>query len=76
MPQGLVRRALLIVLTMSGLALLDKSGWGPLGAGADQTHPELIAAVGLAMVLLVPVAWGLIRRTERLPMFGRPDPAP
>jgi hypothetical protein len=57
---------------MSGLALLDKSGWAPLGAGDDQTHPILIALVGLALVVAVPFAWGLIRRTEGLPMFGTP----
>ncbi|HET8602494.1 MAG TPA: sulfite exporter TauE/SafE family protein [Marmoricola sp.] len=70
-PSALIRRALVVVLTMSGLALLDKSGWAPLGAGEDQTHPVLIALVGLAMVIAVPVAWGLVRRTEGLPMFGR-----
>lgn len=31
-----------------------------------------IAAVGLAMMVLVPLVWGLIRRTEGLPMFGSP----
>ena len=71
-PSSVIRRGLVAVLTVSGLALLDKSGWGPLGAGADQTHPILIACVGLAMVVLVPLVWGLIRRTEGLPMFGSP----
>ena len=70
-PSAVIRRALMVVLTMSGLALLDKSGWAPLGAGKDQTHPVLIALVGLAMVVAVPVAWGLVRRSEGLPMFGR-----
>ncbi|HEX4687720.1 MAG TPA: sulfite exporter TauE/SafE family protein, partial [Nocardioides sp.] len=45
--QSFIRRGIVIVLTMSGLALLDKAGWAPLGAGDDQTHPELIALVGL-----------------------------
>jgi uncharacterized protein len=64
-----------VVLTMSGVALLDKSGWAPLGAGEDDTHPVLVALVGVAMVVLVPVVWGLIRRTEGLPMFGAPTVA-
>jgi uncharacterized protein len=63
------------VLTMSGLALLDKAGWAPLGAGDDQTHPVLIGLVGLAMLVLVPVVWGMIRRTRGLPMFGKPTVA-
>jgi uncharacterized membrane protein YfcA len=71
-PSSVIRRGLVAVLTVSGLALLDKSGWGPLGSGSDQTHPILIACVGLAMVVLVPIVWGLIRRTEGLPMFGSP----
>jgi uncharacterized membrane protein YfcA len=69
---SIIRRGLMAVLTVSGLALLDKSGWAPLGAGKDQTHPMLIAGVGVAMLVLVPIVWGLIRRTEGLPMFGSP----
>lgn len=71
-PSSLIRRGLVAVLTVSGLALLDKSGWGPLGAGKDQTHPILIACVGIAMLVVVPLVWGLVRRTEGLPMFGSP----
>jgi hypothetical protein len=71
-PSSLIRRGLVAVLTVSGLALLDKSGWGPLGAGKDQTHPILIVSVGLAMLVIVPLVWGFIRRTEGLPMFGSP----
>jgi hypothetical protein len=51
-----------IVLTMSGVALLDKSGWAPLGAGKDDTHPYLIAGIGIAMLVLVPLVWGVLRR--------------
>ncbi len=69
-PSSLIRRGLVVVLTMSGLALLDKSGWAPLGSGKDQTHPLLIATVGIAMLLVLPLAWGLVRRHEGLPMFG------
>lgn len=71
-PQSIIRRGIVIVLTMSGIALLDKAGWAPLGAGEDETHPLLIAGVGLGLLLLVPLVWGLIRRTEGLPYFGAP----
>ena len=74
-PQSYIRRGIVVVLTMSGVALLDKSGWAPLGAGKDQTHPVLVAGVGLAMVVLVPLVWGVIRRTQGLPMFGSPTVA-
>ena len=74
-PQSFIRRGIVVVLTMSGVALLDKAGWAPLGAGEDETYPELIAAVGLATLVLVPLVWGLIRRTQGLPMFGAPTVA-
>lgn len=71
--QSIIRRGIVIVLTMSGFALLDKAGWAPLGAGEDETHPLFIAGVGLAMLVLVPLVWGLIRKTEGLPMRGSPS---
>lgn len=71
--QSIIRRAIVIVLTMSGVALLDKAGWPPLGAGEDETYPLVIAGVGVAMLVLVPLVWGLIRRTEGLPMRGAPS---
>ncbi len=74
-PQSLIRRAIVIVLTMSGIALLDKSQWAPLGAGKDQTHPILIGVIGLGLVVLVPLVWGLLRRSEGLPMYGAPTVA-
>ena len=74
-PQSFIRRGIVIVLTMSGLALLDKSGWAPLGSGEDQTHPLFIALVGVAMVVVLPFVWGLIRRTQGMPMFGAPTVA-
>jgi uncharacterized membrane protein YfcA len=73
--QSIIRRGIVIVLTMSGVALLDKAGWAPLGAGEDETHPMLIAGVGLAMLVLIPLVWGLIRRSTGLPMFGSPTVA-
>ena len=72
-PQSYIRRGIVVVLTMSGVALLDKAGWAPLGK--DETHPMLVAGVGLAMIVLVPLVWGLLRRTQGLPMFGSPTVA-
>ena len=72
-PQSVIRRGIVIVLTMSGVALLDKSGWAPLGK--ESTHPILIAGIGVVMVVLVPLLWGLIRKTQGLPMFGAPTVA-
>jgi hypothetical protein len=74
-PQSFIRRGIVIVLTMSGLALLDKAGWPPLGAGKDDTHPVFIGLVGLAMIVVLPFVWGLIRRTQGLPMYGAPTVA-
>lgn len=74
-PQSIIRRGIVVVLTMSGVALLDKSGWAPLGAGEDETSPMLVAGVGIAMLVLVPVVWGFLRRFHGLPMFGKPTVA-
>jgi uncharacterized membrane protein YfcA len=71
-PQSYLRRGIVVVLTMSGIALLDKAGWAPLGSGEDDTHPLLIAGVGLAMLVVVPLIWGLLRRQLGLKMFGAP----
>jgi uncharacterized membrane protein YfcA len=73
-PQSFIRRGIVVVLTMSGVALLDKTGWAPVGGHGD-THPLFVGLVGLATVVLVPLVWGLIRRTEGLPMFGAPTVA-
>lgn len=72
-PQSVIRRGIVVVLTMSGVALLDKSGWAPLGA--DETHPMLIAGIGIATLVLVPLVWGFLRRGQGLPMFGAPTVA-
>jgi len=74
-PQSFIRRGIVIVLTMSGVALLDKAGWAPLGAGDDQTHPYLIAGIGLAMLVVVPVIWGFLRKEQGLPFMGAPTVA-
>src|SRR3954454_2832304 len=59
-PQSIIRRGIVIVLTMSGVALLDKAGWAPLGE--EETHPVLIAIIGVVMVVLVPLIWGFLRK--------------
>jgi uncharacterized membrane protein YfcA len=74
-PQSYIRRGIVIVLTMSGVALLDKAGWPPLGAGEDETHPMLIAGVGFAMLVLIPLIWGVLRKHAGLPAFGAPTVA-
>jgi len=67
-----IRRGIVVVLTMSGLALLDKAGLAPFGVSGDQAHPKLIALLGTTMLLLAPCVWALLRRSVGLPMFGRP----
>jgi uncharacterized membrane protein YfcA len=74
-PSSIIRRGIVIVLTMSGIALLDKAQWAPLGAGKDDTHPVFIGLVGLALVVLVPVVWGFLRKGVGLPMYGAPTVA-
>jgi uncharacterized membrane protein YfcA len=74
-PQSYIRRGIVVVLTMSGLALLDKAGWAPLGSGDDDTHPLFIAIVGLVVLLAVPFVWGLLRKQLGMPMFGTPTVA-
>ena len=51
-PQSSIRRGTVVVLTMSGVALLDKAGWAPFWAGEDDAHPMLIGVVGLVMVVV------------------------
>jgi hypothetical protein len=69
-PQSFIRRGIVVVLTMSGVALLDKAGWAPLGK--EETHPMLIAGVGLAVLFVLPIVWGFLRKRQGLPMFGSP----
>jgi uncharacterized membrane protein YfcA len=69
-PQSFIRRGIVVVLTMSGVALLDKSGWAPLGV--DETHPMLIAGIGLFVLVVLPIVWGFLRKQQGLPMFGSP----
>ena len=37
-PQSFIRRGIVVVLTMSGVALLDKAGWAPLGRRTRPTR--------------------------------------
>ena len=69
-PQSFIRRGIVVVLTMSGVALLYKAGWTPIGD--SDSSPYVVAAVGVAMIVLVPLIWGVIRKQEGLPMFGAP----
>ena len=57
---------------MSGVALLDKAGWAPLGAGEDETSPMLVAVVGLVMIVVLPLVWGVLRKSEGMTFFGSP----
>ncbi|ANH38212.1 Sulfite exporter TauE/SafE [Nocardioides dokdonensis FR1436] len=69
-PQSFIRRGIVVVLTMSGVALLDKAGWAPLGR--EETHPVLIVVVGLVVAVLVPLVWGVLRKEQGLPFMGAP----
>ncbi len=71
-PTSLVRRGIVVVLVMSGLTLLDQSQWNPFSDGGSHSHPIAIVVIGAALVGLLPVGWGLLRRTVGLPMFGKP----
>jgi uncharacterized membrane protein YfcA len=73
MRASYIRRGIVVALTMSGLALLDKAVWAPApGAEDNQTHPKIIALVGVIMLFLIPLVWALLRRSVGLPMFGKP----
>ena len=70
--QSIIRRGIVVVLCMSGVALLDKAGWAPLGAAEDETYPMLIVATGAVVLVLVPIVWGFLRKSEGLPFRGGP----
>lgn len=73
--QSIIRRGIVVVLTMSGVALLFKAGLHPYGEGRDTLEAVTVALVGLAMLLLVPLVWGVLRKRNGLPMFGAPTVA-
>ena len=70
--QSVIRRGIVIVLTMSGVALLFKAGWEPFGPDRDALYAVIVGGVGIAMLVLVPLLWGLLRKQHGLPMFGAP----
>ena len=74
-PQSVIRRGIVIVLTMSGVALLFKAGWHPYGEDETTLEAMTIAGIGVVMLALVPVVWGMLRRQQGLPMFGAPTVA-
>ncbi|MDO7867820.1 sulfite exporter TauE/SafE family protein [Nocardioides jiangxiensis] len=73
--QSIIRRGIVIVLTMSGTALLFKAGLHPYGEGKENLEAITVAAIGLAMLFLVPLVWGLLRKQNGLPAFGAPTVA-
>jgi uncharacterized membrane protein YfcA len=74
-PQSYIRRGIVIVLTMSGVALLFKAGLHPFGEDRETLEALTVAGVGLVMLLLLPFVWGVLRRQHGLPMFGAPTVA-
>jgi uncharacterized membrane protein YfcA len=54
--QSVIRRGIVIVLTLTGLKMLG-------------VPPEWVGIIGAGLLLLGPLAWGLIRQTRGLPAF-------
>ena len=54
--QSVVRRGIVIVLTLTGLTLLE-------------VPPQAVGILGAAMLLLGPLLWGFIRQSRGLPAF-------
>lgn len=54
--QSVIRRGIVIVLTLTGLKMLG-------------VPPEYVGMIGAAMLLLGPLLWGFIRQTRGLPAF-------
>ena len=54
--QSVIRRGIVIVLSLTGLNMLGVS-------------PEAVGIVGAGMLLLGPLAWGFLRQTRGLPAF-------
>ena len=54
--QSVIRRGIVIVLTLTGLKMLGVA-------------PELVGIIGAGMLILGPVLWGFIRQTRGLPAF-------
>ena len=56
--QSVVRRGIVIVLSLTGLKMLG-------------VPPEWVGMIGAALLILGPVAWGLVRHSRGLPAFDR-----
>ena len=54
--QSVIRRGIVIVLSLTGLKLLGAS-------------PEAVGIIGAGFLLLGPLAWGFVRQTRGLPAF-------
>ncbi len=54
--QSVIRRGIVIVLTLTGLKMLGAS-------------PEAVGIIGAGLLLLGPLVWGFIRQTRGLPAF-------
>jgi uncharacterized membrane protein YfcA len=54
--QSVIRRGIVIVLTLTGLKMLG-------------VPPQWVGIIGAGLLLLGPLAWGLIRQTRGLPAF-------
>jgi hypothetical protein len=66
--QSVIRRGIVIVLTLTGLKMLG-------------VPPEWVGIIGAGMLLLGPLGWGFLRQTRGLPAFDNqldawrlPDP--
>jgi uncharacterized protein len=69
MRASYIRRAIIVVLTIAGLALLEKARWVSLGAGDDHSHPRTIVLIGVLMLALAPFITAIIRgRLRRSPL--------
>jgi hypothetical protein len=54
--QSVIRRGIVIVLSLSGLKMLGVS-------------PTWVGIIGGGMLLLGPLAWGFVRQTRGIPAF-------
>jgi uncharacterized membrane protein YfcA len=61
--EGYVKRGIVIVLTLTGLTLLE-------------VPPEYVGLIGAALLILGPLAWGGVRRMHGLPPFDKLSSGP
>ncbi|KAJ1684504.1 hypothetical protein LUZ63_020259 [Rhynchospora breviuscula] len=54
--QSVIRRGIVIVLSLTGLKMLG-------------VPPEIVGVIGAALLLLGPLAWGWVRQTQGVPAF-------